>query len=458
MLVLLAPYIGFFFYLLFGLESKKVRVFAKKARGDEALAVKYRDKKINGYREAEEQYKLIGGDFSEPVGGGIKDIIGSTHFDDVLYLNLVSAHGVLSSNNHVDVFHEGVGKFDALISDIMGAKKFVHMEYYIFKADALGKRVLDALAAKAAEGVEVRLLLDGMGCARTPRKFFSPLLQNGGKLAIYTPRQLVRINFRNHRKIAVIDGIIGYNGGLNIGNEYLGEGYRFGHWRDCHLRIAGEAVRQLQLRFMSDWNFSGTGKIDLDNRYFPEIGETYGNTRMQVVSSGPDAKWDSIAYALAKLINEADHSIYIQTPYFVPDDNILGSLRIAALSGKDVRIMIPGKPDHLFVYGAAMSYLGELIPAGVKCYRYENGFVHSKLMVIDEKISTVGTANMDIRSFKLNFETNSFVYCEEVSSKIAAQFIKDLDDCTAIDLEFYKNRSRPEKISESVSRLLSPLL
>lgn len=458
MLVLLAPYIGFIVYLIFGLESKKVRVFAQKARNDEAMIQECRDREINGYREAGEQYRLLDRALLGPVGGGIKDLTGSAHFDDILYLNLVSSNGLLSSNNHVDVFHEGTEKFNALISDIRNAKRFVHLEYYIFKADALGKRVLDALVEKAAKGVEVRLLLDGMGCSRTPRNFFEPLLRSGGKLAVYTQRQLVGLNFRNHRKIAIIDGMIGYNGGVNIGDEYLGEGFRFEHWRDCHLRITGDAARQLQMRFIADWNFAGTDRIELDNEYFPEINETYGDTRIQIVSSGPDAKWDSIAYAFAKMINEADRSIYIQTPYFVPDDNILGSLRIAALSGKDVRIMIPGKPDHLFVYGAAMSYLGELLPAGVKCYRYEKGFVHSKLMVIDEKISSVGTANMDIRSFKLNFETNSFVYCDAVSSKLAAQFLDDLNHCTEIDLAFYKNRSRVEKISESISRLLSPLL
>jgi len=458
MLVLLVPYIGFAFYLLFGLESKKVRVFAQKARNDDMLSKDYHNKKINGYLEAEEQFNLVGAGSSKPIGGGIKDITDTAHFDDILYLNLVSAHGILTSNNHVDVFHDGKSKFDALISDINNAQNYVHMEYYIFKPDALGKRILDALTAKAAEGIEVRLLLDGMGCSRTPKRFFAPFVENGGKLAVYAQRQLVRLNFRNHRKISIIDGIIGYNGGLNIGNEYLGEEIRFGHWRDCHLRITGDAVRQLQMRFIADWNFTDADKIELNNRYFPEISKIYGDTHIQIVSSGPDVKWDSIAYALAKMINEADSSIYIQSPYFVPDDNILGSLRIAALSGKDVRIMIPGQPDHMFVYGAAMSYLGELIPAGVKCYRYENGFVHSKMMIIDGKISTVGTANMDIRSFKLNFETNSFVYCKEVAEKLTRQFIIDQGDCTEIDSAFYRDRQRIEKINESVSRLLSPLL
>ncbi|MCL2699481.1 MAG: cardiolipin synthase [Defluviitaleaceae bacterium] len=443
MLVLLAPYIGFILYLLFGLENKKVRVFAHKARSDEALFSEYCDRYGMG---------------EHPINDSLKTLTGTTHFDDILYLNLVSGHGLITDNNRAEVFHEGAGKFDALIADINNAKSFVHLEYYILKPDALGKRVVDALATKAAEGVEVRLLLDGMGCARTPRKFFAPLLKNGGKLGIHMPRQLVRINFRNHRKLAVIDGIIAYNGGLNIGDEYLGAVARFGYWRDCHLRITGEAARHFELRFIMDWNFSSTDKIELDSRYFPGIHEPCGNIKMQVVSSGPDTKWNSIAYALAKMINEADRSIYIQTPYFVPDDNIQGALRIAALSGKDVRIIIPGKPDHPFVYGAGMSYLGELIPAGVKCYRYENGFVHGKLMIIDGQIATVGTANMDIRSFKLNFETNTFVYCEETASKLTAQFIADLDDCTEMDAEFYKNRPRWEKISESVSRLFSPLL
>lgn len=455
MLVLLVPYVGFIFYLLFGMESKRVREFAQKARNDEALVGEYAAKEINGFHSAVAQYELIIN--SQGRSSSIKSLTGTTHFDDIVYLNLVSGQGLYSTNNRVDIFHEGADKFDALMADIENAKKFIHMEYYIFKADSLGHRVLDALAKKAAEGVEVRLLVDGMGCSNTPRSFFAPLLANGGELGIYVPRRVMRINFRNHRKLVVIDGVTGYNGGLNIGNEYIGNSRRFGHWRDCHLRITGEAVRQLQMRFLMDWNFASPKKITLDNKYFPEVG-VCGNTSMQVVSSGPDTKWYSIVYAMAKMINEADHSIYIQTPYFVPDDNILESLRIAALSGKDVRIMIPGRPDHPFVYGAAMSYLGELIPAGVKCYRYENGFVHSKLLIIDGLISTTGTANIDVRSFRLNFETNSFIYSEEVSSKLEAQFMKDLQDCTEIDYDFYLNRSRMDKVKESVSRLLSPLL
>ncbi len=448
MLVLIVPYIGFIVYLIFGLESKKVRVFAFKAKQDESIHQEYIDSQINGYEEMQEQLNSV-------AQKSIAQITGSTHFDDIVYLNLVSGNGLYTTNNAVEMYHEGKTKFDALIRDIENAKSFVHLQYYIFKGDELGQRVIDALCKKVKEGIEVKVLIDGMG---SPKKIFKHFTACGGELAVFLPPRFVRMNYRNHRKLAIIDGTIGYIGGLNIGNEYLGITKRFGYWRDCHLRISGDAVRQMEIRFFMDWNFSSHKKFVLSNKYFVNSKEKYGNTGIQIVSSGPDTKWYSIVYALSKMINEADHSIYIQTPYFVPDDNILESLRIAALAGKDVRIMIPGKPDHPFVYGAAMSYLGELLQAGVKCYQYERGFVHSKLVIIDSIISTVGTANMDVRSFKLNFEVNSFVYNEEISTKLEAQFLKDLDDCTEITAEFYHNRTRIAKIKESISRLLSPLL
>jgi cardiolipin synthase len=309
--------------------------------------------------------------------------------------------------------------------------------------------------------VEVKLLYDGMGCMHLPRKFFRPLLDAGGKVASFFPPLLpyinLRINYRNHRKICLIDGEEGFVGGYNIGDEYLGISKEFGFWRDTHIRIKGSALDELELRFLLDWRYASHDNFIAAAQYFPTRSEQ-GKSGVQIVSSGPDSKWSAIKNGYIKMISSARSNIYLQTPYFVPDDSILEALKIAALSGIDVRLIIPGKPDHYLVHWASLSYVGELLEAGVRCYTYNRGFIHSKLIVIDGLVSTVGTANLDIRSFELNFEVNAFIYDEKLSQDIEASFIKDLDDCTEITIEGYLSRSLSVRIKEAFCRLLSPLL
>jgi cardiolipin synthase len=448
-IITLVPYVGFIFYLLVGLDSRKYRVFAAKASKDEKIYDRLIE--ISGSDFLQEQSSFIG-------QRNILQVKGAEHFNDMIYLNFFSGNGAFSNNNHLTLFFEGKSKFDEMLADIRAAKHFIHLQYYIVRNDETGCRLIEALAEKAAEGVDVRFLIDGMGCIWTPRRAFMPLTAAGGRLAEFLPPHFIRINFRNHRKICVIDGDIGYIGGLNVGNEYLGMVKRFGYWRDTHLKIKGDAVSQLELRFLMDWNFCSPDGIKLSDGYFPKVINYTKGVAMQIVSSGPDTAQHNILYAYVKMINEADKSVYIQSPYFVPDDSIFEALRIAALSGIDVRIMIPAHPDHPFVYWASLSYLGELLEVGVKCYKYEKGFVHSKVVMIDSLVSSVGTANMDVRSFKLNFECNAFIYDQEVAAALEEQYLRDIEDCTLIDGEEYKNRSHWTKIRESVSRLLSPLL
>ncbi len=430
MVLLFIPYFGFIVYLILGLDSRKQRIFSQKAAHDEYTLKGLKPEHFSPQLKEDETN------------------------NDLVYLNSVSGNGLMSQNNHIRVFHNGNDKFEAMLQDISGAKYFIHMQYYIFRGDDLGQRVISALTQKAREGVKVRLLIDGMGSLSLTRKYYKPLLEAGGQVAIFLPPYFVRLNFRNHRKICVIDDEIGYVGGFNVGDEYLGISKRFGYWRDSHIAVQGDAAKALNLRFVMDWNFASSEKISCDLKLSKEAG----GVPMQIVSSGPDTKWPMIHYAYCKMISEANHSIYMQSPYFVPDDSILEALRIAALSGIDVRIMIPAHPDHPFVYWAAISYLGELIKAGVKCYKYEKGFVHSKLVMIDGKITSVGTANVDVRSFKLNFEVNAFIYDREITEEFVRQFFVDLDDCTEMLWEWYNSRSNITKIKESISRLLSPLL
>jgi cardiolipin synthase len=286
------------------------------------------------------------------------------------------------------------------------------------------------------------------------RKAFSKLEEAGGQIGVFFP-SVYRINYRNHRKIAVIDGEVGFIGGFNIGNEYLGKG-PLGRWRDTAVRITGGAVRMLQLRFFLDWHFV-TGEYPGPVTCCIPEGSAPGTTPVQIVSGGPDTRWSPIKEGYLKLINSARESIYIQTPYFIPDESVADALRLAALSGVDVRIMIPCKPDHPFVYWATLSFIGDLLDAGVRAYTYDDGFLHAKTIVVDGKAGSVGSANWDVRSFRLNFEANAFFYDAAVGAELVRAFEEDLAVCTEITLEDYLSRPLGVRVKESVSRLFSPL-
>lgn len=448
MVILFVPILGFFCYLIFGREAKKEEMFRRKAEND--FETYY------GYMSEMDKYSTMISAQRKAIEGRI-DIINSKHLNDLAYLH-INAGSWITYSNTVKSYFDGESKFNDLIEDIRKAEKFIHLEYYIVRGDDLGKRLVTELEKKAAEGVEVRFLYDGMGNHFLSGKFFKKLMENGGKVARFLPPFITRLNYRDHRKIAVIDGKIGYIGGLNIGDEYLGKVKRYGDWRDTHIRIEGDAVDQLQLRFIMDWNFVCDNEIELSDKYFPEDKKNTGSVKMQVVSSGPDTIQQNIRNGYFKMMNEAEKNIFITTPYFVPDEGIFSALKVAALSGIDVRIIIPANPDHPFVYWASMSYLGELLRVGVKCYQYNKGFVHSKTVYVDGYVTSVGTANMDIRSFDLNFETNTFIYDSDVTAQHEKMFMEDIKNSTEITLEWYDRRSPWFRVKEAISRLISPML
>ncbi len=450
MVVALLPYVGSFIYLIIGFEARKHKTFANKAKEDKRNIDGIMTLDINGLRHFNEQGVIMN-------RASILSKESYEDLNDLVCLNFSSGTGALTFDNETELFFEGSEKFERLFEDIRGAKSFIHLEYYIFRNDKLGKRLLRELIEKARQGVEVCLHIDGMGSARVPKFIFREFKEAGGRLAVFIPPRFIRLNYRNHRKIAVIDGKLGYIGGLNIGDEYLGEKKRYGHWRDAHMRICGQAVKELELRFCLDWNHTSKYKIVPGDKYYPDV-RFEGNVPIQIVSSGPDTKWPSVYQSYLKMISEAEHSIYIQTPYFIPDDAMLELLKIAALGGIDVRIMIPKNPDHPFVYWANTSYLSELVPAGVRCYEYKDGFVHSKLVMIDNKFMSVGTANMDVRSFKLNFEINAFVYDEKTTRVAVNRFLDDIKQCELFDQASIAGRRWYEKVKEAFSRLISPLL
>lgn len=444
------PILGFLMYLIVGRKSNREKVFRYKGKYDKEVYFKYLYQDHHNEEYLQRQKKMI---------ENSERIIEDDYISDLAYLHLNSGNWV-TFNNEVDTFFEGNDKFNSLINDIRNAKDYIHLQYYIWRGDDLGKKLVNELAKKAGEGLEVKLIYDGMGNVRLPKDFFKPLHDAGGKTVAFLPPFIVRINYRNHRKLAIIDSNIAYIGGFNVGDEYLGITKRYGHWRDAHFRIKGDAIDQIQIRFIMDWNFSSKelkDQIPLDLKYLPKR-EQFDGIKMQIVSSGPDTEWKNIRNGYFKMINEAEKNVYLITPYFVPDDGIYQALKVAALSGLDVRIMIPANPDHLFVYWASMSYLGDLLKSGVKCYQYENGFVHAKMICVDGNVASLGTANMDIRSFELNFEVNSFVYDKKTTKLLEKQFIDDLKDCNEITREWYGKRSNWFKFKESMARLISPML
>ncbi len=381
--------------------------------------------------------------------------------EDQIRMNLISAKSFFTQDNKIDIYLDGDEKFEALIESIRGAKSYIFLEYYIFKSDGLGKIIIHELMEKAKEGVEVKVLIDGMGGRRFLRRYIRKLEEAGAKVGVFLPAFIPylspRINYRNHRKICIIDGMEAYIGGFNIGDEYIGLSRKFGYWRDTHLKIKGSSVASLEWRFFLDWKFV-TGEELTICKSFLVYEKDQGSSGVQIVSSGPDSKLASIRNGYLKMISSAREKLYIQSPYFIPDDSIYEALRLAGLSGIDVRIMIPNKPDHLFVYWAGMSYIGDLLKVGVKFYTYEKGFLHSKVMIMDDFVSSVGTANIDMRSFHLNFEVNAFVYDQNINKVLTQAFYKDLEVSKEITLESYRNRGRIIKIKESFSRLLSPML
>ena len=379
------------------------------------------------------------------------------------HLNVSQA--MYTNNNLVNIYTDGKAKFDALFDAMESATSSIHVEYYIIKYDSLALRMMDILTRKALDGVEVRLLFDAMGGRYLPKAVLERLESAGGQIGEFFPSRIkminLRVNYRNHRKIVVIDGTTGFVGGFNVGNEYLGRNPKMGYWRDTHLKIQGSSAHELQLRFLLDWRASSSENLIIDgdsqNKYFPAIPQRSG-AGIQIVSSGPDRKTQQIKQGLLRMINNAESYILIQSPYFVPDESILEALKIALLSGIDVRLMIPNKPDHVFIHWATLAYVGELIEYGAKIYIYENGFLHAKTIVVDDAVCSVGSCNFDIRSFSLNFETNAFIYDASISRALKNVFVEDMKHCTYYNKEVYSQRGHIIKIKESISRLFSPLL
>lgn len=451
------PGIGFLLYLLFGENVRSKQYIRAQKVAENFLESGELKDVVKFERLVDEQRKLAE-----------SEMIFQNEDQKVIRLILNAGGLPVTKNNHVTLFKEGVEKFHHLLEDIERAEKHIHMEYFIIKNSEIGRKIRDALIRKAQQGVEVRLIYDDVGCRNLYQnpEFFRGMREEGCEISSYFlekfPYIYRNINRRDHRKVVIIDGKVGYIGGINIGDEYIHKSKKFGFWRDTHLRIEGEAVYSLQLTFLLAWYMLTEEKIQTVD-LFPEFENQSDENKsdrsvVQIATSEASTPQETIYQAYFSGIGSAEETICIQTPYFVPDEALLTALKTALLSGVKVKIMFPSFPDHFVVYHASHSYLEEVMELGAEVYFYKKGFLHSKVLVVDHSFASVGTLNMDIRSFSTNAEINAFLYDDDTVDELYNMFQEDLKDCIKVEYAQYKKKSFFKKMLEGFCRLFSPLL
>lgn len=443
--IIFLPLVGFIFYIIFGsgLSVRTRRMIKKKSISERDII-----RNIDGIQKIEEA----------KFDGLLKED------KDLVYLGFSYGAYPLPGNN-IKVYTNGKDKLEDLKKDILNAKQSINIEYYIFADDTTGKEIMNLLCQKAKEGVHVKLIYDSVGSRKAPRRFFRKLEKAGGQVGEFFPPFMhirlinLKLNYRNHRKVVVIDGKIGYTGGVNIRDDHMGKHKRLSPWRDTHLRIEGAGVYGLQNIFLDDWRYckndSTPARLYLENGYFPSP-EIVGDATVQIISSGPDSRVQKIKEMFVKMITNAKEKVYIQTPYFIPDDVFFASLRIAIKSGVDVRIMVPKIPDKRTVYMATLSYLKEMAELGAKIYLY-NGFLHSKVIIVDDNKLSIGTCNTDNRSFGLNFEDTVIIYSNQLNVQHQEIFAEDIQKSQEVNINYFQKKRWITKMFQALMRLLSAL-
>lgn len=451
LLVIFIPVIGMLFYFSFGINYRKRRVYTKKLIHDDELRKEVIDEIIS---QTEANLRKS----SRTIGDA----------ESLVYLLLKDSLSPLASGNALKLLQNGEEKFPEVFQALNNARHHIHLEYYIYENDVIGNQVKDILIRKASEGVKVRFIYDAFGSRSIRRNFLRELRDAGVEAYPFNRIRFVplanRLNYRNHRKIIVVDGCCGFLGGINISDRYINDtrintkkGYKL-FWRDTHLRIDGPGVQYLQYLFFCDWNFCAGQKLEPGPVYFDDRNHPAGNESVQIAASGPDSPTSTIMWSLFKAINLAKKEILLTTPYFIPGETILNALKVASLGGVSVKILAPGISDSKLVNAAAWSYFDDLLRAGVEIFLYRKGFIHVKTMVVDDYISIVGTANMDYRSFDLNFEVNAMVYGAKMAAELRTTFMEDLADAEKIDPTDWRRRPLFKQMPERIARLLSPLL
>ncbi|MDR2130789.1 MAG: cardiolipin synthase [Odoribacteraceae bacterium] len=444
LVLILLPVAGIVLYFYFGTNYRKVKMFSMKELGDF---------KWLQYMSEDQKQRIKKAEFLKK-----EDMEVARRLMNLLLNN---SKALLSRYNTLEVLNNGEETFRSIFLAISKARSYIHLEYYIIEEGELGDRLKELLIRKAREGVEVRLIYDDVGCWRLSKRYIMEMRRAGVQVYPFLPVRFPlftgKVNYRNHRKIVIIDGEVGFLGGLNFADRYLHGLPGIGIWRDTHLKIKGEAIISLHLVFLTDWYFACRELLLNKEEYLP-AKRADGNVVVQVVSSGPDSDWTSIQQAYFTLISMATKYVFISTPYFMPGETTVNCMKTAAMSGVDVRLMIPYKSDSALTYWCTRSYIEELLVAGVRVFHYKKGFNHSKVIITDGLISSVGTANMDLRSFEQNFELNLIIYDRNISKKLAADFLADLAESEEVNLHHWKFRSPGERIKESVARLFAPLL
>ena len=442
--IALIPIVGVVTYIMFGRNHRKEKIFNLKEIKDL------------------EQFENVSREQVETIAN--PDIVLQRNIAenrDIITLLLNNNKAPLTMRNRITVLNNGKATFASIIEALKAAKSSIHIEYYIFENDTIGQRIANILMQKARSGVEVRFIYDDVGSWGLSQKFIKRMREAGVKVRCFMPVVFPwltsKINYRNHRKIIVVDGLVAYTGGINVADRYIKRG-RLGVWRDTHLKLEGESVWMLQTIFTTDWFFvSGKEYLSDREKYFPKT-KIMTESPVQIASSGPDSDWASIMQAFFAAITHARKHIYISTPYFLPNQAVLTALKVAALSGIDVRVMIPSRSESKVVYWATRSYISELIKAGIRVYFYRKGFNHSKVIMIDSQFSSVGTANMDMRSFEDNFEVSAIMYDRKIAAELESYFMEDLKGSIEITAELWEKRSNLHGLYESFARLFSPLL
>ncbi len=445
LLIILFPVGGPLLYFLVGVNYRNRRIYSKKLIRNTTLFNQVRDTVQKDSLEVRERYPQL----SEPN-------------DDLIDLLLGESLSPLSENR-VTVLLNGEQKFPALLEAIDKAEKFIHLEYYIFEEDTTGGQVKDALIKKAREGVKVRIIFDDFGSHRLWRNFVDEFRENGVEIYPFFRIHFVlfanRINFRDHRKVVIIDGNVGFLGGMNIADRYVNGLVDNKYWRDTHVKIEGRAVLTLQYHFLSNWNFCSGQSLGFSPDLFPDTPPLPDyKDLVQIVTGGPDYPRPSIMLSYFTAIMMAKKCVYITTPYFIPNETMMNAIKQAAFSGKEVRVLIPERSDSAFVDAASRFYFLTLLEAGVKIHLYTKGLIHAKTMVVDDTLSIVGTANMDLRSFELNFEINAIIYSERVNAEMKDTFWKDLEHSYMLDRDEWGKRNKFRIFLEGLARILAPLL
>jgi len=441
--IILLPYIGVLMYILVGRRRLERKIRQRKAHVAQ----------IEPHLDRQEQ--LIA-DLEVP---GPEELCQPEEREILLVSNSVGAR-IPTCGNRVELLEDADCTYEALEQAIASATHHIHLLYYIFQQDKTGRRFRDLLIKKAKQGVEVRVLTDGVGSFGVDF-FMTPLIQAGGKHAEFLPVGVFsrhwHPNLRNHRKIAVIDGSVGFTGGVNIGDEYTGRKLKVGPWRDTHMQVEGPAVNHLQEIFAEDWYYAKGVDLLIEDKYFPDH-DPRGDQMVQIIASGPDTDTQPIHRIIFTAVTLAQEKVYLTTPYFVPDQALLVALETAALRGVDVQLMLPHRSDMRLVLHAGRSYYDQLLRSGVKIFEYESGILHAKSLVVDDRWATVGSANMDVRSFQLNFEVNAVIYGEDFSQNLTRLFKKDLARARQITLESRSKKNLRSRVAESMARVFSPVL